>query len=129
MSILPQTLLPSRLPHDIEQSFLCYTIGPCWLSISNRAVFRMDMHTPSQPLILLFSWPGNAPPQVLTVPNFHKCYLLREVIIHLITPYQVFSFVFLHNFTCSHPKCKLLKGRDFEFLIFGISPSLAIQYG
>ena len=23
----------SRLPHNIEQSSLCYTVGPCWLSI------------------------------------------------------------------------------------------------
>ena len=45
MSIPPYTLLPSRLPHDIEQSSLCYTVGPCWLSISNRAVFGMDMYT------------------------------------------------------------------------------------
>ena len=29
--ILPQTPLPSRLPHNIEQSSLCCTVGPCWL--------------------------------------------------------------------------------------------------
>ena len=29
--ILPQTPLPSRLPRNIEQSSLCYTVGPCWL--------------------------------------------------------------------------------------------------
>ena len=33
VSILPQTPLPSRFPHNFEQSFLCYTVGPCWLSI------------------------------------------------------------------------------------------------
>ena len=32
--ILPQTPLPSRLPHNILQNSLCYTtLGPCWLSI------------------------------------------------------------------------------------------------
>ena len=31
VSIFPQTPLPSRLPHDIEQSSLCCTVGPCWL--------------------------------------------------------------------------------------------------
>ena len=31
VSIFPQTSLPSRLPHNIEQSALCYTVGPCWL--------------------------------------------------------------------------------------------------
>ena len=33
VSIPPQTPFPSRLPHNIEQSSLCYTLGPCWLSI------------------------------------------------------------------------------------------------
>ena len=36
--ILPQTPLPSRLPYNIDQSSLCYHIGPCWLSILNTAV-------------------------------------------------------------------------------------------
>ena len=38
VSILPQTPLPSRLPHNTEQSFMCYRIGLCWLSILNTAV-------------------------------------------------------------------------------------------
>ena len=38
VSILPQTLLSSRLAHNTEQSSLCYTIRICWLSILNRAV-------------------------------------------------------------------------------------------
>ena len=33
----PQTLLPSRLPHNIEQSSVSHTVGPCWLSILNKA--------------------------------------------------------------------------------------------
>ena len=32
VSILPQTPLPSRLPHNIEQSSVYYRVGPCWLS-------------------------------------------------------------------------------------------------
>ena len=28
VSILPHTPLPSRLPHNIEQNSLCYTVGP-----------------------------------------------------------------------------------------------------
>ena len=39
VSILLQTPLPSRLPYSIEQSSLWYTGSPCWLSISNTAVF------------------------------------------------------------------------------------------
>ena len=38
-SIVPQTPLPSRLPHNIEQSSMCYTVGPCWLSILNMAMW------------------------------------------------------------------------------------------
>ena len=30
VSILPQTPLPSRLPHNTEQTSLCYTGGPFW---------------------------------------------------------------------------------------------------
>ena len=33
VSLLPQTSLPSRLLHNSEQSSMCYTVGPCWLSI------------------------------------------------------------------------------------------------
>ena len=33
VSLLPQTPLPSRLPHRMEQSFLCSVVGPCWLPI------------------------------------------------------------------------------------------------
>ena len=40
ISILPQTPLPSRLPHIIEQSSLCYTVGPCWLFILNLTMCR-----------------------------------------------------------------------------------------
>ena len=35
VSILPQIPLLSRLPHNIEHSSLCYTVGPYWLSILN----------------------------------------------------------------------------------------------
>ena len=36
--ILPQTPLPPRLPHNIEQSSLYYTVDLCWLSILNISV-------------------------------------------------------------------------------------------
>ena len=38
VSIFPKTPLSSRLPHNIEQSSLCYTVGPCWLPILNIPV-------------------------------------------------------------------------------------------
>ena len=38
VSILLQILLLCRLPHNIEQSSLCYKVGPCWLSILNTAL-------------------------------------------------------------------------------------------
>ena len=31
--------LPSRLPHNTEQSSMCYTVAPFWLPILNTAVF------------------------------------------------------------------------------------------
>ena len=34
VSILPQIPFPSRLPYNIEQSSMCYTVGPCWLSLT-----------------------------------------------------------------------------------------------
>ena len=33
VSILPQTPVPPRLPHNMERTSLCYTGGPCWFSI------------------------------------------------------------------------------------------------
>ena len=46
VSILPQTFLPSRLPRNTEQISLCYTVGPCWLSILNIAVCSCVSQTP-----------------------------------------------------------------------------------
>ena len=46
VSILPQIPLPSRLPHNTEQSSLCCTAGPCWLSILNTAVCPCPSQTP-----------------------------------------------------------------------------------
>ena len=49
VSTLPQTPLPSRMPHNIEQSSVCYTVGPCWLSIVNIAACTC----PSQTLLTI----------------------------------------------------------------------------
>ena len=38
VSILFKILFPFKLLCNTEQSSLCYTIGPCWLSILNIAV-------------------------------------------------------------------------------------------
>ena len=35
VSILSEIPLPSKLPHNFEQSSICYTVVPCWLSILN----------------------------------------------------------------------------------------------
>ena len=45
VSILPQPL-PSRLPHNTERSFMCYIVGPCWLSIVNIAVCTCSSQIP-----------------------------------------------------------------------------------
>ena len=46
--ILPQTPLLFGLPHNTEQSSMCYIVGFCWLSILNPAVWTC----PSQTLYL-----------------------------------------------------------------------------
>ena len=46
VSILFQILSPFRLLYNIEQSSLCYTVGPCWLSILNIAVRTCQSQTP-----------------------------------------------------------------------------------
>ena len=55
VSILPQTPLPSRLPHNTEQSSLCCAVGPCWLSILNTAVCPCPSQTPWLSLPTSFS--------------------------------------------------------------------------
>ena len=57
-SILPQTHLPFRLPRNIEQSFLCYTVGSWWLAILNIAISHRILnrtlkgHLVQQPMLL-----------------------------------------------------------------------------
>ena len=46
VSILPGSPLPSRLPHNFEQSCLCYTAGSWWESILNIAVSTCPSQTP-----------------------------------------------------------------------------------
>ena len=59
VSILPQTPLPSRLPRNIKQSSLCYTKGPCWLSVLNIAVrVHGDSKLPNYPSSLSFLTPS-----------------------------------------------------------------------
>ena len=43
ISILPQTLLPSRVPQNIEQSSMCSIVSPCWSSILNNSVTFLIM--------------------------------------------------------------------------------------
>ena len=45
----PQTPLPSKLPHYIKQSSICYTVGPCWYS----SVYIHPKH-PNYPFLLAF---------------------------------------------------------------------------
>ena len=48
MSILFQILFPFRLLHNIEQSSLRYTVGPCWSSILKTAyILKCTMSIPN----------------------------------------------------------------------------------
>ena len=44
--ILFQILFPVRVLQNIEQSSLCYTVVPGWLSILNIAACTCQSHTP-----------------------------------------------------------------------------------
>ena len=55
VSTVPQSPLPLRLPHNIEQSFMCYRVGPCQLSILNIAAYTCSSQTPNYPLPPFFS--------------------------------------------------------------------------
>ena len=54
VSMILQTPLPSSLPHNTEQSSLCYAMGPYWLSVLNIAVciwlFHLLAFMPPTPL-------------------------------------------------------------------------------
>ena len=41
VSILPQTPLPSRLPHNIQQSSLCYTVGPSLSTLLSDFIYSL----------------------------------------------------------------------------------------
>ena len=52
VSILPQTPLPSRLPHNTEQSSLCYTISPCcYIHFKNCSVCMTIPDTLNYPFL------------------------------------------------------------------------------
>ena len=54
VSILPQTLLPSRLPCNIEQSPTCYTVGSSWLiHFKYSSVYMSIQNSLSPPFFLL----------------------------------------------------------------------------
>ena len=50
-----QILFPFRLLENIEQDSLCYTVGPCWLSILNIVVCICQSQTPNLFLSDLFA--------------------------------------------------------------------------
>ena len=51
LSILFQKFFPFGLLQNIEQSSLCYIVGPCWLSVLNIAVCTCQSQTPSLSLL------------------------------------------------------------------------------
>ena len=75
VSILPHIPLPSRLPGNMEQSSLCYTVGPSWLSIlfiflKNNFIYLFVFGSAGSPCGffsscgewgLLSSWPWASP--------------------------------------------------------------------
>ena len=64
VSISPQTPLPSRLPDNIEQSSLCYTVGPFWLSVLNTVMCTSPSQIPNLSLSPAFL--------LVTISSFSK---------------------------------------------------------
>ena len=61
VTILPQTLFLSSLPHYTPQSSLCYTVGPYWSYTLNIAVFSVQLSSvQSLSHVQLFATPGIA---------------------------------------------------------------------
>ena len=56
VSVLPANSLPSRLPHNIKQSFLSYTVGLYWLVILNIEVCGVLLTTNNKQKFFLVSF-------------------------------------------------------------------------
>ena len=70
VSIFPQSALPSRLPYNIEQSSMCYMVGPCLLSIWNIAVCTWTY--------VSTSW-GSVPKRGIAGSHDNLCLLFAEL--------------------------------------------------
>ena len=66
-----QILFPSRLLQNMEQSSLCYTVGPCQLSVLQMVVHICQPQTPN-----LFS---PAPPPPATLISICLCLSLSQI--------------------------------------------------
>ena len=75
VSILFQILFPFKLLHNIEQSSLCYTVSPCWLSILNIVVCTCQSQTANLSL----------PPETLS--SFSKSVSLKQILIECLLCY------------------------------------------
>ena len=64
VSISPQTPLPSVLPDNIEQSSLCYTVSPFWLSVLNTVMCTSPSQIPNLSLSPAFL--------LVTISSFSK---------------------------------------------------------
>ena len=89
VSICLQTPLPSRLPRNTEQSYLCYMVGPCWLSILNMQYVRVHSELPNYPFPSSFT-PG-------TISWFSKS----------VSPFLFCKYVPLNHFffDCAYKRC------------------------
>ena len=93
----PQTPLLSRLSHNIEQSSMCYTVDPCWLSILNITVCTCRSQTP-------YHFPPTFPPGTINSSSKSTQYhLLKSNIyshwVFLATSSNI-SWPYLHLFLC-----------------------------
>ena len=97
VSILFQTPFPFRLLQNTEQRFLCYTVGPCWLSILYIAVWTCQSQAPVLRGRRCTGWPALAAPAIPTRPLYRTAGASRPhladpvPLVHEMDPAEVFD--------------------------------------
>ena len=97
-SILPQTLLPSSLPHTIEQNSVCYIVGPCWLFIFNIALCTCLSQTPIYSFLPSFPNGNNFLSLWICFCFVNKFFcIISFLLLHISDVRWYFSFVILKD--------------------------------
>ena len=114
VSILPQTPLSSRLPHNVEQSYMCYKVIPCWLSTLNVAECTCPSQTLWLPLLLILPLPTFK--GVFINTEHHYCFVF--IFLHLTLNHMIFlchEIRFRNKILFDHATCR--EGCSFWYML------------